>query len=157
MSLNDYPMSVSPGAARSGVATKSPDPPPGVQLSPVEREIWDYICRHLREAGIEHLTSGMTVVIVARTYVAWEESIQLCLEKGRVQISKKNGYATPYPWANDEQRLKMELGQWLPKLCLTIPSLQRVRKDAGPQGQQDDLFASLVNHATSSPQKSSRH
>lgn len=41
----------------------------------------------------------------------------------------------------------MELGQWLPKACLTIPSLARVRKDTGVQSGQDDLFGDLVNHA----------
>jgi hypothetical protein len=49
----------------------------------------------------------------------------------------------------------MELGQWLPKACLTIPSLARVRKDTGEKGGQDDLFGDLVNHATSYPQKRS--
>jgi hypothetical protein len=51
----------------------------------------------------------------------------------------------------------MELGQWLPKACLTIPSLARVRKDTGEQGKQDDLFGALVDHAISSPAHASRH
>ena len=79
-----------------------------------------------------------------------------CDEKGRTQTSK-TGWVTEMPWAKDEARLKMELGQWLPKACLTIPSLARVRKDAGPQGQQDDLFAALASHATSLPGGSATH
>jgi hypothetical protein len=128
----------------------SPLPPPVIGLDEREQEVYDYLCTALRDAGIEHMTAGMPIAVIVRTFVDWLEASKECAEKGRVQISK-TGWATPTPWADDEKRLKMELGQWLPKACLTIPSLARVRKDSGPQGQQDDLFGSLVSHATSSP------
>ncbi|MTW11420.1 hypothetical protein GM658_12515 [Pseudoduganella eburnea] len=131
----------------------SPEPPPVIGLNDDEREIYEYICESLRTAGIEHLTAGMPIAVIVRTFVDWIKAAKECDEKGRSQTSK-TGWSTPTPWADDEKRLKMELGQWLPKACLTIPSLARVRKDTGIQGQQDDLFASLVNHATSSPRKS---
>lgn len=134
----------------------SPEPPPIVGLSGQEREVYDYICGSLRAAGIEHMTAGMPIAVIVRTFIDWMKARDECEEKGRVQIAK-SGWATPTPWAEDEKRLKMELGQWLPKACLTIPSLARVRKDTGPQGQQDDLFASLVNHGTNSPPRSSSH
>lgn len=147
---------VGASSVSGGGAVASPDPPPAIGLSDDERQVYDYICESLRAAGVEHMTAGMPIAVIVRTFLDWMKARDECEEKGRVQISK-TGWATPTPWADDEKRLKMELGQWLPKACLTIPSLARVRKDTGPQGQQDDLFASLVNHGTSSPQRSSSH
>jgi len=131
-------------------AIVSPAPPPAMEFSQREQEVFEYLCESLRAAGIEHITAGMPIAVIVRTYIDWLDARQECMEKGRVQYAK-SGYATPYPWADDEKRLKMELGQWLPKACLTIPSLARVRKDTGVQGAQDDLFGDLVNHAMSSP------
>ncbi|MFD1154321.1 hypothetical protein [Undibacterium aquatile] len=138
----------------SGADITSPDPPPIIELKDREQQVYDYICQSLREAGIEHLTAGISIGVIVRTFVDWIKASEECERKGRSQVSK-TGWATPTPWAEDEKRLKMELGQWLPKACLTIPSLARVRKDTGERGGQDDLFSDLVNHAMSSPQKRS--
>lgn len=135
-----------PGAAE----LTSPAPPPAIDLNSTELEVYDYLCASLREAGVEHLTSGMPLAVIVRTFIDWLKASKECEEKGRHQTSK-TGWATPTPWADDEKRLKMELGQWLPKACLTIPSLARVRKDTGHGNQQDDLFSDLVNHGISSP------
>lgn len=145
---------VGASAVRSGGDMSSPDPPPAIDLVDQEREVYEYICESLRQAGIEHMTAGMPIAIIVRTFIDWLHASKECAKNGRVQISK-TGWATPTPWADDEKRLKMELGQWLPKACLTIPSLARVRKDSGPQGQTDDLFAGLVSHAINSPRQSS--
>lgn len=134
----------------SSATLTSPDPPPAIGLNDEEREVFEYLCESLRVAGIEHLTAGMPLAVIVRTFIDWLAACKECQEKGRFQTSK-TGWSTPTPWADDEKRLKMELGQWLPKACLTIPSLARVRKDTGEKGGQDDLFADLVNHATSSP------
>lgn len=134
----------------------SPRPPPMLDLSPGEVELYDHICETLRVAGIEHLTAGMPIAIIVRTFADWLAACAECQEKGRTQISK-TGWATPTPWADDEKRLKMELGQWLPKACLTIPSLARVRKDTGEKSGQDELFGDLVGHASMSPAHASRH
>ena len=134
----------------------SPRPPPMLGLSANELELYDHICDTLRQAGIEHLTAGMPIAIIVRTFADWLAACAECQERGRTQTSK-TGWATPTPWADDEKRLKMELGQWLPKACLTIPSLARVRKDTGEKGGQDDLFSDLVNHATTLPAPASRH
>ena len=134
----------------------SPDPPPMIDLSTSELELYRHICTSLRQAGIEHLTAAMPIAIIVRTFADWLKACAECEEKGRTQTSK-TGWSTPTPWADDEKRLKMELGQWLPKACLTIPSLARVRKDTGARSGQDDLFADLVNHATSLPGRESRH
>lgn len=138
----------------SNAETTSPDPPPVIGLKSEELQVYEYICESLRTAGIEHLTAGMPLAVIVRTFVDWIAASKECAEKGRSQVSK-TGWATPTPWADDEKRLKMELGQWLPKACLTIPSLARVRKDTGEKGGQDDLFGDLVNHATSSPARRS--
>lgn len=150
------PPAVGADAVTSSGTMTSPAPPPAIDLKDEERQVYDYICESLRAAGIEHMTAGMPIAVIVRTFIDWMKARAECEEKGRVQVSK-TGWATPTPWADDEKRLKMELGQWLPKACLTIPSLARVRKDSGPQGQQDDLFASLVAHGTSSPRRSSSH
>lgn len=133
---------------------RSPEPPPVIGLTGEEREVYGYLCDSLRAAGIEHMTAGMPIAIIVRTFIDWIAAAKKCDEEGRTQTSK-TGWVTPLPWADDEKRLKMELGQWLPKACLTIPSLARVRKDTGVQGKQDDLFGDLVNHGTNSPRKES--
>lgn len=137
-------------------AITSPDPPPVMGLKKEEQEVYDYLCASLREAGVEHLTAGMPIAVIVRTFIGWLNAAKECEEKGRTQTSK-TGWVTPLPWADDEKRLKMELGQWLPKACLTIPSLARVRKDTGEKSGQDDLFGDLVNHATSSPARGLQH
>ena len=125
-------------------------------MSPDEQQLYEYICETLRTAGVEHVTAGIPIAVIVRTFADWLKACALCEDKGRTQTSK-TGWVTEMPWAKDEARLKMELGQWLPKACLTIPSLARVRKDMGPQGQQDDLFAALANHAINSPNDKSMH
>jgi hypothetical protein len=150
------PPVVGGAAVTSSGPVTSPEPPPAILLSDEERAVYEYICESLRAAAIEHMTAGMPIAVIVRTFIDWMKAREECEEKGRSQTSK-TGWSTPTPWADDEKRLKMELGQWLPKACLTIPSLARVRKDTGPQGQQDDLFANLVSHGRNFPQKSSSH
>jgi hypothetical protein len=147
------PPAVGASSVKSSAELTSPDAPPVIGLNDAEMQVYVYLCDSLRQAGIEHLTAGMPLAVIVRTFIDWIAASQQCTEKGRVQFSK-TGWATPTPWADDEKRLKMELGQWLPKACLTIPSLARVRKDTGERGGQDDLFGDLVNHATNSPGKS---
>lgn len=135
---------------------ESPAAPELIRLSEDEQQLYEYICDSLRRAGIEHLTAGLPIAVIVRTFANWLKACALCEEKGRTQTSK-TGWVTEMPWAKDEARLKMELGQWLPKACLTIPSLARVRKDVGPGVQQDDLFGALVSHATNLPGDKSMH
>jgi hypothetical protein len=132
----------------------SPPVPPVPGFSAEEKEVYEYICQVLREEGVAHFTAGISIVVIVRTYVDWGKAWIKCNERGRTQTSK-TGYESPLPWAEDEKRLKMELNQWLPKACLTIPSLARTRKDTGEKSGQDDLFGDLVNHAMSSPAKRS--
>jgi len=152
---DEVPFSVgeqAPASSRSaGAQLQSPTVPPGMKFGEREREVFEHICTSLREAGIEHLTAGMPIAVIVRTYCDWLDALAKCQDPnfGRVQKAQ-SGWYSPTPWADDEKRLKMELGQWLPKACLTIPSLTRVRKESGAATGQDDLFADLVGHATSS-------
>jgi hypothetical protein len=125
-------------------------------MSDREVALFEHICQMLREAGIEHMTAGLPIVVIVKTYDQWLEALQLCDDRGRYRTAQ-NGYVTEQPWALDEKRLKSELGQWLPKACLTIPSLARVRKDTGEKSGQDDLFGDLVGHARNSPGHRSPH
>jgi hypothetical protein len=143
-----------PGGLRaSNGDIESPKPPPAIELNERRAAGVRVHLRVLRQAGIEHLTAGMPIAVIVRTYAQWLEACEKCDTKGRYQTST-TGWQSLQPWAQEEQRLKQELGQWLPKACLTIPVA-----GAGAQGQraspggQDDLFADLVAHATASRAK----
>ena len=155
--MADNTFAVAPGAAKVGADVESPDAPPGLTFTATERELFDYICASLRKEGIAHMTAGMPIAVIVRTYCDWVEAWKTCEEKGRTQTSPKTGWVAPTPWAEDEKRLKMELGQWLPKACLTIPSFTRVKKDSGASGVQDDLFADLVGHGQKSAGPALQH
>lgn len=132
-----------------GANLASPKPPCLIDFTPAEQQCYDDLCAVLREAGIEHVTAAIPLAVIVRTFADWRKAALRCDADGRTQISK-TGWATETPWAKDEARLKMELGQWLPKACLTIPSLARVRKDTGVPSGQDEMFGDFVNHATTS-------
>lgn len=151
MADNESTFAVAPGAAaRAGQDVQSPDAPPGLTFDDIELQLYAYICESLKAAGIEHMTAGMPIAVIVRTYRDWLKAWDKCEAEGRTQTSQKTGWSSPTPWAEDEKRLKMELGQWLPKACLTIPSFTRVRKESGASGAQDDLFGDLVAHAQNS-------
>jgi hypothetical protein len=135
--------------SKNGVNLASPKPPCLIDFTPEEQQCYDDICAMLREAGIDHMTAAIPISIIVRTFADWRKAAIKCDLEGRTQTSK-TGWVVEKPWAKDEARLKMELGQWLPKACLTIPSLARVRKDTGIPSGQDELFGDLVNHATTS-------
>lgn len=160
MSQEAPPFTVIQGGAGNGPEAplastlSSPQPPPLINLSSSERRIWKYICDSLAQANLEHITAGLPIAIIVRTYSDWIKASAECeRKKTRYQVSA-NGWSTEAPWAADERRLKQELGQWLPKACLTIPSITRVKKDLGIASGQDDLFADLVRDAQSKPNAS---
>lgn len=138
----------SPGAAGE---VKSPGRPPG-DMTEEEIAVWDYICKQLREAGIEHVTFGLAAVMVCKTYVQWmhaAEDLERVKEAagGSHLVKLRNGYEQPHQAYYVVRELRKELLTYLPECCLTIPSFANVRSKLGGSGQLDLPFASLVGHA----------
>ncbi|MGC5885720.1 hypothetical protein [Ralstonia pseudosolanacearum] len=142
-----------PAPSGAGDKQRSPAPPPGAQLSPRERKVWDYICAALRDAGLPHLTGGIAIAVVCKTFIRWV-STELELQNfeasngGSYFIKTKTGYDQPHQLFYAAATLKKELLVWLPESCLTLPSSVMARAKLGEEGQQDDLFGDLLAHAT---------
>ncbi len=132
---------------------RSPAPPPGTQLSPRERKVWDYICAALRDSGLPHLTAGIAIAVVCKTFIRWVNT-ELELQNfeasngGTYFIKTKTGFDQPHQLFYAAASLKKELLTWLPESCLTLPSSVMARAKLGDEGQQDDLFGDLLAHAT---------
>lgn len=140
--------------ARAGSTdVQSPDVPPGVQLSHQERQVWNYICTVLREEGLPHRAAGLAIVIVCKTfmqYVRTEIELQnfIASNGGSIlQRSSKSDYSQPHPLYYAARDIKSELLKWLPEACLSLPSAVVAKAKLGEQGQQDDLFSELLEHA----------
>lgn len=139
-----------PEAPESSGGLGSPAPPPGANLTTQERRVYEYLCSVLREANLEHMTLGVTLCLVSQTWVALCDARKKCREKGRTQESK-NGWHSPTPWADEENRCMRTLLDLLPRAGLDLLTLAKVRKELGDENPQDDLFDDLVGHARSSP------
>ncbi|WP_247308234.1 P27 family phage terminase small subunit [Ralstonia pseudosolanacearum] len=134
-----------------GKEIRSPAPPPGTNLTPRERKVWDYICAQLREAGMPHLTAGIAIAVVCRTFIRWVNT-ELELQNfeasngGSYFIKTPKGYEQPHQLFYAAAAIKKELLTWLPESCLTLPSTVTARAKLGDEGVQDDLFAELFEH-----------
>ena len=141
-----------PAASAGGKAVRSPPPPPGTKLSPTERKVWDYICQALREEGLPHLTAGIAIAVVCKTFIRWvraEAELQN-FEAGNnnsFMVVTPNGHSQPHQLYFVTRTLKGELLKWLPESCLTLPSSVMARAKLGDEGMQDDLFGDLLEHA----------
>ena len=135
-----------PSSGKAG-ELQSPSPPPLADLTGSEKRLWDYICESLRSAGVEHITAGLTIKIITRTYLDWVKALKECDDKGRYAQGKKNGGQYELPHSYTEKQLKRELLKWLPEACLTIPSLATAKGKMPDGGQQDDLFEDLIQSA----------
>ena len=134
----------------------SPATPPGADLSPRERKVWDYICAQLRIAGLEHITCGLTISIVVRTYVRWVDAERYLVKvedenNGTYFITTPNGHVQPHQAFYVVKNLKQDLLKWLPECCLTLPSVATAKSKLGAGPPQDDLFDALVGHGQSRP------
>jgi hypothetical protein len=148
------------GDKQNPTAAKSPSTPPGAQLSPRERKVWDYICECLREAGLEHITCGLTISIICRTYVRWIDAELKLTEVeeqlgGTYFVKSPNGYEQPHQAFHVARNLKGELLKWLPESCLTLPSVVTAKAKLPDLAPQDDLFDSAVGHARNHPSAAS--
>lgn len=141
-------LSKSASSAAGENTAQSPKPPPGANLTTQERRVWEYICESLQMAGVEHLTAGLTIKIICRTWMDWIKHLDQCDKEGRFGQSEK-GHRYELPHSYTEKQLKKDLLRWLPEACLTIPSLVSARAKLGQVNLQDDLFGDLVSQATS--------
>jgi len=135
------------GSAKAG-ELQSPSPPPLADLTGSEKRLWVYICDSLRSAGVEHITAGLTIKIITRTYLDWVKALKECDDKGRYAQGKKNGGQYELPHSYTEKQLKRELLKWLPEACLTIPSLATAKAKMPEGAMQDDLFEELIQAAS---------
>lgn len=150
------PGGLSPPPKSASTEVVSPAPPPGDGgLSAKERRVWDYICDNLRAAGLEHITAGLAIKVISRTYIDWLTEIAACEKEGRYAVSD-NGNKYELPHSYNERQHKKDLLKWLPQACLTIPSVVNARAKLGDAGLQDDLFGDLVNQATAARPSSFR-
>ncbi|MEN7429664.1 P27 family phage terminase small subunit [Chromobacterium sp. TRC.1.1.SA] len=139
-------------------AIKSPSTPPGAKLSPRERKVWDEICDSLRAAGMEHLTAGLAISVICRTFIRLqdaEEELSKVIERNGgsyvIDVGKDKPYFQAHPIYSITVSLKEELRKWLPESCLTLPSAAAVKAKLGDKAPQDDLFDSAVNLARRHP------
>ena len=91
----------------------SPKTPPGEKLSGDEKKVWEYICAQLQAAGLDHITSGLAIRIVVKTYIRWLEAEQQ-LDKieadnnGTYIIQTPNGHWQPHQAFYVTKSLKTE-------------------------------------------------
>ncbi|VVE28378.1 hypothetical protein PPN31114_03522 [Pandoraea pneumonica] len=153
---DEYAADEKSSASTVGKKLLSPKPPPGTQLSPRERKVWDYICHVLREEGLPHMTAGLAIAVVCKTFIRWVNTeLQLqefeASNSGSYFIKTKTGFEQPHQFFYAAQTLKTELLKWLPESCLTLPSSVMARAKLGDDGQQDDLFGDLLQSALAAP------
>ncbi|WP_020201878.1 P27 family phage terminase small subunit [Cupriavidus sp. WS] len=144
------------GPSRAGdKEIRSPEPPPGTQLSPRERKVWDYICGVLRDEGLPHRTGGIAIAIICKTFIQYiqtELELQNYIASNGGSIlmrSSKSDYSQPHPLYYAARDIKQELLKWLPEACLSLPSAVMAKAKMGEEGKQDDLFGDLLAHAQS--------
>jgi hypothetical protein len=152
-----------PPGKGSGKEIKSPPVPPGANLNQRERKVWDYICRVLRDAGMPHITAGLAIAVVCRTFIRWVDAElrlrELEATTGTYFVTTPNGHQQPHQVFYVAAGHKKELLQWLPESCLTLPATVTTRAKLGDEGVQDDLFADLWDHGIErvAPKSTSTH
>lgn len=133
--LHSLPQVQIPGSgdgasAANAQAIPSEIPAPPTKLSAKEKKVWTHVTKALHECGLVHLTDGMALAVICRTFVRWveaEEALdQLTHENGGSYIvATPNGYEQPHQLFFVVRSLKKELLQWLPEAALTIPSFAK--------------------------------
>lgn len=151
-----------PEGRAGGKQIRSPAPPPGANLTPRERKVWDYICASLRDEGLSHRAAGITIATVCQTYLQYLDAFfelrnwTASNNGSLMQRAKSSDYQQPHPLVYLVRDLRKELAVWLLEGSLTMPSLASVKAKMGEEGQQDDLFADLLEHALAERSVASR-
>lgn len=137
-------------------AVEIPAPPPGHNLDRNGRRLYDWICQALIKDGRKISAAGIQIVLLVHTFQAWSTDMKLCVELGRYATSKDgNRYELPHSY--NERSSRSEIKRELPEACLTVMSQieARLKESKVVGGQQDDLFADLLDHARERPSASS--
>ncbi len=138
------------------IISKIPEPP--TPLSEREKVIWNHVTRALHEYQLIHLTDGLMLVVICKTYLAWvdaNEQLEKYLQEndGNFIVETKNGYRTPHPVYYIEREKKRELLKWLPEAALTIPSFAKIKSSQLADSSQGNLFDDPLNdYKNSKPQ-----
>lgn len=138
---------------------KIPPPPPGAQLTTTGRRLYRWICEALLRNGRKIDAAGIQITMLVHTMQAWVEDMKLCVSEGRYGTSE-NGNRYEKPHSYNERNGRADIKRELPEACLTVMSEIEARlkesKTTG-QGEQDDLFGDLLDHAASGPRNDARH
>ena len=131
-------------ATAGRIADESEIPKPQKPLTAVEKPVWNYVCKALKEQGLIHRTDVMLLHVIVTTFVRWVDAEQfverLLAETGTYVVTTRNGYEQPHQMFFVARNLKRDLLQWLPEACLTIPSFQKVKKMQQADNAQGDMF-----------------
>ena len=140
----------------SSIVSAIPEPP--VKLAGREKKIWDHVTQALLEYQLIHLTDGMLLVVICRTFVEWmDANLELDQYKkennGSYMTETPNGYRQPHPLYYISRDKKKELLQWLPEAALTIPSFAKIKGEKLAADAQASLFDDPVNEFKSGKAK----
>lgn len=144
------------GNDRPAAGVEIPAPPPGHNLDRNGRRLYDWICEALIKDGRKISAAGIQIVLLVHTFQSWSTDMKLCVELGRYGTSE-NGNRYELPHSYNERNSRSEIKRELPEACLTVMSQieARLKESKVVGGQQDDLFADLLEHAKSRPSASS--
>lgn len=139
-------------AKRVVAGVEVPAPPPGHGLDRQGLRLYDWICDALIRDGRSIKAAGIQVMLLAHSLQAWSADMKMCVELGRYATSD-NGNRYELPHSYNERQGRAEIKKELPEACLTVMSTieARLRESKVVGGQQDDLFADLVDHARERP------
>lgn len=131
------------GASAPSVLSQIPSPPS--KLTAREKKVWDHITEALLEYGLVHLTDGILLTVICKTFVQWVDANKELEDfkkgnGGKINVTTPNGYSQPHQIYYVVRDLKKELLQWLPEAALTIPSFVKVKSTRLDDVAQGDLF-----------------
>ena len=114
------------------VASEIPDMP--TKLGSQEKKIWHHVTKALKQYDLIHLTDGLMLSIISKTYVKWvnaetELEAYAAANGGSYMVETPNGYVQPHQLFHVAGRLNKQLMEWLPEAALTIPSFNKMIHD----------------------------
>lgn len=136
-----------PSSSGGAVESKIPEPP--AKLSVREKKVWTHITQALKEYQLVHLTDGIVLTIIVKTFIEWLDAEKELADykkknKGSYITRTPNGYEQPHQLYYVTRDKKRELLQWLPEAALTIPSFMKTKSRQMIDSRQQDMFTDPV-------------